>query len=91
VAADFDGNGKADIAFRKGFWRMSADGRGPMADLHAGSIRVNRWIVGRFEPGASAMAVGFGPPLSSTSNRFVIWRGPASGKALHPWFEHDMQ
>ncbi|MCA1586834.1 MAG: VCBS repeat-containing protein [Acidobacteria bacterium] len=91
VVADFDGNGKTDIAFRKGFWRISADGRGPIADLHAGSIRLNRWIVGHFESGAPAMAVAFGPPLSSASKRFVIWRGPASGKALHPWSEHDMQ
>jgi hypothetical protein len=91
VAADFDGNGKADIAFKKGFWRISADGRGPMADLQAGSIKLNRWIVGRFESGAPAMAVHFGPPVSSVSKRFVIWRGLGSGKTLHPWSEHEMQ
>jgi hypothetical protein len=91
VAADFDGNGKTDIAFRKGIWRLSADGRGPMTDLNAGPIRLNRWIMGHFEAGAPAMAIGWGPPFSSTAKRFVIWRGPASGKTLHPWSEHEMQ
>jgi hypothetical protein len=92
VAADFDGNGQTDIALKKdNRWRISADGRAPLADLNVAGITLNRWIIGRFEPDAPAMAVHFGRPLTSSSKRFVIWRGLGSGDTLHPWSEHDMQ
>ena len=92
VAADFDGNGRTDIVLKQNNrWRISADGRAPLADLHTGGITLNHWIIGRFEPDAPAMAVHFGRPLTSVSKRFVIWRGLGSGDTLHPWSEHDMQ
>jgi len=92
VAADFDGNGRTDIALRKdNRWRISVDGRAPLADLNVGSITLNRWIIGRFERDAPAMAVHFGPPTTSSSKRFVIWRGLGSDNTLHPWSEQDMQ
>ena len=92
LAADFDGNGKTDIAFEKDErWRVSADGRAGIADLRSDGIRLNRWIIGRFESGASVMAVHFGRPRTAASARFVIWRGAGSGDRLHPWSKHDMQ
>lgn len=92
VAADFDGNGRTDIVLKQNNrWRISADGRAPLADLHAGGITVNHWIIGRFEPDAPAMAVHYGRPLTSVARRFVIWRGLGSGDTLHPWSEHDMR
>lgn len=108
VAADFDGNGKPDIAFKKnGRWRISADGRGVQADLRNGDIELNKWIVGRFEPNAPAMAVHFDPPVTFhfdlrppfyfnvsvtvAPRRFVIWRGLGSGNTLHPWSDYDMK
>lgn len=70
---------------------ISLDGRAAPVDLRDGEIALNRWIIGRFEPAAPAMAVYFGPPATSDSRRFVIWRGLGSGDTLHPWSEHEMQ
>jgi hypothetical protein len=93
VAADFDGNGKTDIAFERDHrWRVSADGRADPVDVLAGDIRLDRWLVGRFDTAPAAKAVHYGPPLSAAmSRRFVIWQGLGSGDTLHPWSEHEMQ
>jgi hypothetical protein len=92
VAADFDGNGRTDIAFEDANeWRVSADGRAGLVDLLTGDVRLNRWLIGRFEGGAPAMAVHFGPPPGALSKHLVIWRGLGTGDTLQRWSEHEMQ
>jgi hypothetical protein len=88
VAADFDGNGRTDIALDEGNrWRFSRDGRGPLTLLRQG-----RWFpplkllpIGRFDGGTSAMVVSFEPgrvvPFT-LGERLLIWRGPGTGNAF---------
>lgn len=79
VAADFDGNGRTDIAFDDGgTWRFSPDGRGPLQLLrrkHGAVVALNRLLIGRFQGGAKAMVVAFDP---RNRNQFAIWRGLGS-------------
>ena len=98
VAADFDGNGKSDIAFNDGgTWRYSRDGRFPLAllrDREAGSrfpvpvysnVPLKALLIGVFDGGGRAMVVTFEhkPWLPSVvGERLVIWRGLGSGNAF---------
>ena len=75
VAADFDGNGRTDIAFDAGGrWRYSPDATSPLAilnkdpriPLRQGTIG---YFAGRLRPGAA----GF------DGNQTSVWRGLASG------------
>lgn len=92
VAADFNGNGRTDIAFSDGErWRYSRDGRFPLALLRKGSSNLKRLLIGRFAPGAArprpytpAQVISFNP----AGLRFIIWRGLGKGDAFK---EHSAQ
>lgn len=82
VAADFDGNGKSDIAFADGEkWRFSRDGRERMVGLRSGSSSLpygplKELLIARFDGGARAMVVTFErrrvlPPTGGGQVRFV--------------------
>ena len=79
VAADFDGNGRTDIAFDDGgTWRFSPDGRGRLQLLRRkqGAVGpLNRLMLGRFQGGARTTVVSFDP---RNRNQFAIWRGLGS-------------
>ena len=64
VAADFDGNGRTDIAFTDGRrWVFSADGRGPLTTLRAADgpprPELRALPVGRFTGGRRATVISF--------------------------------
>ena len=95
VAADFDGNGRSDIAFGGGKrWRYSRDGRSALGVLREGqtSQALNQLLVGRFDRGRRAQVIGFsttlvvrpGDPvvIRRPGEKLVIWRGLGSGDAF---------
>ncbi len=72
VVADFDGNGRDDIAVSSGTsWRYSAGGRAPLAVMRNGNgLRPLRSLqIGRFDGGLRAVAVGF------SGDRLATWTG----------------
>jgi hypothetical protein len=85
VAADFDGNGRSDIAYSEGKkWYVSRDGRSPFTllrngDGHAPYPGLKNVLLGQFEGGPRTQAVtlnlvdvlGFFLP----GERLVIWDG----------------
>jgi hypothetical protein len=74
VAADFDGNGRADIAYADGgTWQVSFDGRGGLTTLRKGSNAgsLKAWLIGRFDGGSHNQVVGF----DGSGLNFQIWRG----------------
>jgi hypothetical protein len=79
VAADFDGNGRTDLAFDDGgTWRFSADGRRALRLLrrkHGAVGPLHRLLIGRFQGGTRATVVAFDP---RNRNQFAIWRGLGS-------------
>lgn len=92
VAADFDGNGKSDIAFNEGGkWRYSRDGRFPLALLRDGendglylNVPLRALIIGLFEGGTRAKVVRFelSGRIPFPGERLGIWRGLGSGNAF---------
>jgi VCBS repeat protein len=78
VAADFDGNGRTDIAWDDGgTWRYSPDGNKPLKRLRRkeGSVgSLQKLLIGHFDPDPKAQVIAFGP---SNRLRFGIWRGIA--------------
>ena len=82
VAADFDGNGRTDIAFgeRKN-WRYSPDGRGPLKELRGGSAESFKALrelpIGTFEGGSKAQVLTF-----RSDDRLFIWPGLGSGNSF---------
>jgi hypothetical protein len=93
VAADFDGNGRTDIAIGEGQrWTYSRDGRSPLAVLRNGDRALpygalNRLPIGRFDGGTQHKVITFNLAAQGTPGniRFspgewlVIWRGLGSG------------
>ncbi len=93
VAADFDGNGRTDIAVGDGQkWRYSRDGRSALMTLRNGNKvltypALNRLQVGRFDGGTRDKLISFNlSPYGTPGNvRYrpgewlVIWRGLGSG------------
>ncbi len=93
VAADFDGNGRTDIAIGDGqTWRYSRDGRSGFEVLRNGDSRlpygaVNRLPIGRFDGGTRHQVISFsltaqGSPGNvrySPGEWLVMWRGLGSG------------
>jgi hypothetical protein len=86
VAADFDGDGRTDIAFDKGTqrWTYSPDGRLPLRSLREGAGttpygQLHSLLLGDFDGGLRTQVVSFYDPTSVSSgalnNHFVIWRG----------------
>ncbi|MBA3748153.1 MAG: VCBS repeat-containing protein, partial [Solirubrobacterales bacterium] len=82
VAADFDGNGRTDIATGGGgHWKVSVDGRGALQTLRKGSsvAPLRKLLIGRF--GARArrdQVVGF----DGSGLHFEIWRGIGAPSAF---------
>ena len=93
VAADFDGNGRTDIAIGDGqTWRYSRDGRSPLEVLRSGDRRLpyralNRLPIGRFDGGTQHKVISFSLTAEGTPGNIryspgewlVMWRGPGSG------------
>ena len=79
VAADFDGNGKTDIAFGDHAWRYSPDGRGALRTLRRDEASPNpplhRLLVGNFNGEPRATVVWYG---KHDPKNFGIWRGLGS-------------
>ena len=79
VAADFDGDGRDDLAFDEGrqMWSVSRAGSGPLSALREGDglprvPELRTLLVGRFDGGRAARLVSF---PSGGDNHFMIWRG----------------
>ena len=102
VAADFDGNGRTDIAVDDGLdWRYSPDGTGSLKLLRKGSATQPypplRWLlVGPFDGGTKARVLSwryvFHPPGQYLPEwRFVLWRGLGQGDRLVERSEQNMR
>jgi hypothetical protein len=99
VAADFDGNGKSDIAFNDGgTWRYSRDGRSSLALLRDGgsdglfrSVSLKSLLIGSFDGGTRAKVVRFQLTGVSLGERLVIWSGLGSGNAFGVRSEQNMR
>jgi hypothetical protein len=78
VAADFNGNGKTDIALTSSAttWTVSYDGRGPLTTLRKGAITLplKSLLTGHFDGGTRDQVVGFDNP----GLNLAIWRGASS-------------
>jgi hypothetical protein len=93
VAADFDGNGRTDIAIGDGQrWRYSRDGNSPLVTMRNGDSRLpypslNRLPIGRFDGGTRHQVISFSLTAEGSAPNIrylpgewlVIWRGPGSG------------
>ena len=92
VAADFDGNGKTDIAFNDGSdWRFSADGRSALATLRDGKEALllahpalKSLLIGRFEGGPGAQVLAFERRLTVPNTRACRANSCLSGGAWAP-------
>ncbi len=87
IAADFDGNGRTDIAYRDGLkWSYSPDGSREPITLRKGIDAAKDLLVGRFDGGSRAQLVRWEPVPSLASallpHRFQIWRGLGSGDSF---------
>jgi len=86
VAADFDGNGKTDIAFSDGKrWRYSRDGRSRLAVMRSGSGALKQLLIGRFDGGTRDMVVSF-----VSDDRLFIW-GLGGGNSFSVRSERNMR
>jgi hypothetical protein len=92
MAADFDGNGRTDIAFRYlGKWVVSADGQGDLRLLGLPASAREAWIAGRFDKSSPRAMLIYNPPGILGLNRFKIWRGYGTTTDLRDWSQHDMR
>jgi hypothetical protein len=106
VAADFDGNGKTDIAFNGGAdWRFSPDGRSSFVSLRKdrkiyGNPPLKSMVIGQFDGDPGAEVANFNrvavirprPPVVFIPGlRLVVWRGLGSGHAFGPLSAQDMR
>lgn len=92
VAADFDGDGKTDIAIGDArVWRYSRGGRSSLRTLRRDSQAVgspNRLLVGNFDARGQLDVVGFGP---DDPKRLIIWRGLGSPGSFTRLSEQNMR
>jgi hypothetical protein len=105
VAADFDGNGRTDIAFNDGRdWRISIDGRAaltllrdsPSAEVVLSYPSLKSLLIGAFDGGTRARVMAFErrlefPARNVPGERLVIWRGLSTGDAFSPHSERNMR
>ena len=92
VAADFDGNGRTDIAIGDGqTWRLSRDGRSALTVMRTSKPAawyppLKSLLVGRFDGGAKAKVLAWEMVNRNTrrlpGERFVMWHGLGTGNAL---------
>lgn len=87
VVADFDGDGKSDIAFDEGrqMWSYSKGGAGPLLGLREADGQstvypeLSRLLVGHFDGDPRAEVLSYyvrsGESLPAFPNHFMIWRG----------------
>jgi hypothetical protein len=89
VVADFDGDGKSDIAFDEGHqrWSYSPGGRLPLRSLREGDgmtyPALTTLLVGSFDGGPRAEVLSFYQPNRGSvdlTDHFVIWRGEGFSK-----------
>lgn len=80
VAADFDNNGKTDIAWSDGnTWRYSRDGHAPLADLRHGKENLTQLLIGQFVPINGSQHITQVLGFDSAGLRFIVWRGLGTG------------
>jgi hypothetical protein len=94
IAADFDGNGRTDIAFRRlGQWNVSPDGQGEPRLLGLPGISRDSGLVGRFDKSSPRAMMIYNSPLVLLGgpNRFKIWRGYGTTVDWRDWSDHDMR
>ena len=100
VVADFNGDGRDDIAFDEGrqMWSYSAGGAGPLLSLREGDGQfvhypeLSKLLAGRFDGDPRAEIVSYyvrsGENLPVFENHFMIWRGGVRDRfeqlSLHP-------
>jgi hypothetical protein len=92
IAADFDGNGRTDIAFRRlGRWNVSADGQGDPRLLGLPAIGREAGLVGRFDKSSPRAMMIYNAPGILNLNHFKIWRGYGTTGDWRDWSDHDMR
>jgi hypothetical protein len=103
VAADFDGNGKTDIAWSSGqTWVYSRDGRAALATLRNDDgidyPALKDMLIGQFGADPDVEVVSFDRVRASGINnrsmpgeRLVIWSGLGSGNAFWPLSAQNMR
>jgi hypothetical protein len=88
VVADFDGNGRDDIAVSSGTsWRYSPGGRAPLAVMRSanGLPALSSLQIGRFDGGLRSVAVGF------AGDRLATWTGFGVGSRYSIRSAQDMR
>jgi hypothetical protein len=88
VAADFDGDGRADIGVSTGSsYRYSAGGRAALVTMRTGSglTSLKALQIGRFNTGPRVIAVGF------VGDRLGHWKGLGSGNGFYTRSLQDMR
>ena len=103
VAADFDGNGKSDIAFgNSAKWRYSSDGRGPLTSLRDGTLfpvypPLRQLLVGHFDGGTRATVLTWNmfpqgtPPVFRPGLQLVMWGGLGTSQAFSKRSSQNMR
>ncbi len=98
VAADFDGNGRSDIAWSDGQrWVYSREGRDPLVTFRQDDgldyPPLKSLLIGQFGGDAGAEVVTFNRYrfFTETGVRLVIWRGLGSGDAFSNLSDQNMR
>jgi hypothetical protein len=92
IAADFDGNGRTDIAYRGlGRWQVSADGQGDPRTLGLPYVGREFGLVGHFDKSSPRAMVIYNAPGLLGPNHFRIWRGYGTTTDWRDWSDHDMR
>ena len=94
IAADFDGNGRTDIAFQRppfNVWSVSSDGQGEPRVLGLPAISRDYGLVGRFDKSSPRAMMIYNAPRLLGLNRFKIWRGYGTTVDWRDWSDHDMR
>lgn len=104
VAADFDGNGRTDIAFLDGRkWLYSRDGRSPLVVMRSSAIAPSKpLLIGTFVPASAGsrraqvakwvdvVRPNVASPLAA-GLRLIVWRGLGTGDAFTMLSQQNMR